>query len=60
MSDYRETKKVVVDAGHGGVDPGASGNGVIEKEYNLRIAKIKEKKHGKYVTFCAWIRTQRV
>ena len=38
MSDYRETKKVVVDAGHGGVDPGASGNGVIEKEYNLRIA----------------------
>lgn len=38
MSDDRETKKVVVDAGHGGVDPGASGNGVIEKEYNLRIA----------------------
>ncbi len=38
MSDDREMKKVVVDAGHGGVDPGASGNGVIEKEYNLRIA----------------------
>ena len=31
-------KEVVVDAGHGGVDPGASGNGIIEKEYNLKIA----------------------
>ena len=38
MNDDRETKKVVVDAGHGGVDPGASGNGIIEKEYNLKIA----------------------
>ena len=38
MNYDRETKKVVVDAGHGGVDPGASGNGIIEKEYNLKIA----------------------
>lgn len=29
---------VVVDAGHGGVDPGAAGNGIIEKDLNLLIS----------------------
>lgn len=32
-------KKVVIDAGHGGSDPGASGNGIIEKEYTLKISQ---------------------
>ena len=31
--------KVVIDAGHGGTDPGASGNGIIEKDLTLAISK---------------------
>lgn len=31
--------KVVIDAGHGGVDGGASGNGILEKELTLRISE---------------------
>ncbi|MBQ7759016.1 N-acetylmuramoyl-L-alanine amidase family protein [Anaerotignum sp.] len=30
-------KVLLLDAGHGGSDPGASGNGIIEKEMNLTI-----------------------
>ncbi len=30
---------VIVDAGHGGVDPGAIANGLVEKDLNLKLAK---------------------
>lgn len=32
-------KKVVIDPGHGGTDPGALGNGLKEKDYTLKISK---------------------
>jgi len=32
-------KKVVIDPGHGGEDPGASANGIIEKDYTLKISQ---------------------
>lgn len=32
-------KKVVIDAGHGGTDSGAIGNGIIEKDLTLKISK---------------------
>ena len=31
--------KVVIDPGHGGTDSGAVGNGIVEKELNLKISK---------------------
>ena len=34
MNDY----KIVIDAGHGGSDPGALGNGIIEKDMTLAIS----------------------
>ena len=32
-------KKIVIDAGHGGTDSGAVGNGIIEKDLNLKISQ---------------------
>ena len=32
-------KKVVIDAGHGGDDPGTIANGIVEKDYTLLISR---------------------
>ena len=37
--DERVLKKIVVDPGHGGSDPGTSANGIVEKDINLQISK---------------------
>lgn len=43
-------KRIVIDAGHGGKDPGAVGHGLQEADINLRLAKclaveLRTKKH---------------
>lgn len=35
----RANKKVVIDAGHGGTDPGTIANGITEKDLTLKISK---------------------
>ena len=37
-------KKVVIDPGHGGMDSGAIGGGIYEKNLNLSVAKLVEEK----------------
>ena len=34
-----EKKKIIIDAGHGGFDGGASNGNILEKDINLIIAK---------------------
>lgn len=41
-------KVIVIDPGHGGSDPGAVGNGLVEKEITLRIAQNMEQYLSKY------------
>ena len=41
QKDQNKSKTVIIDAGHGGEDPGAVGiNGSVEKDLNLDIARI--------------------
>lgn len=35
----RASKRIVIDPGHGGDDPGALKNDIIEKDYTLKISK---------------------
>ena len=35
---FNSSKTVIIDAGHGGEDPGAVGNGLIEKDLNLSVS----------------------
>src|SRR5690625_3067408 len=43
------TKIIVLDAGHGGTDPGASGHGIKEKDLTLnRVLAIKNKLESEY------------
>ena len=37
-------KKVVIDAGHGGIDSGTVNNGIVEKEYALKISNYIKKR----------------
>ena len=38
------SKKVVIDPGHGGIDGGTSSNGILEKDYTLKISKYIKKR----------------
>ena len=38
-NEDRAVRKVMIDPGHGGTDSGATGNNLLEKDYNLLISK---------------------
>lgn len=38
------SKKIVIDPGHGGSDPGTSANGIVEKDYTLKISQHMKKR----------------
>ena len=51
-------KKVVIDAGHGGIDSGAIGGGHYEKTINLNIAKMVQEKLAKKDVYVHMTRTK--
>src|SRR5690625_3200889 len=48
LKQQQNKVRIVIDAGHGGHDPGATGNGLREKDLTLYIAKEIEKQLKKY------------
>lgn len=38
-NEDRAVRKIIIDPGHGGTDSGATGNNLLEKDYNLLISK---------------------
>ncbi len=60
-ADAQSAKKVIVDAGHGGSDSGATGNGLREKDLTLKIAqKINQNLLNNYVVQTKMTRTSDV
>ena len=49
---------IIIDAGHGGKDPGALGNGLKEKDLTLHIAKLMERLCQIYGIPCRMTRTK--
>lgn len=54
--NYRGKKKIIViDPGHGGQDPGATSNGLREKDINLKVAKLLKSYLDKDPRFVAYL-----
>jgi N-acetylmuramoyl-L-alanine amidase len=59
MSSMISGKKVVIDAGHGGADPGAkSGTGLLEKTINLDVALRLKKYLSRIGVYCIMTREE--
>ena len=44
LGGYYMNYNIVIDAGHGGDDGGASGNGIVEKDLTLKISELMYQK----------------